>query len=145
MLHVFTFICVPTLPLWNAPAHTGNSPWARLQWADLENSDAPVANGRAFKGGVGGGGGGLGPCLRCTNGVMAVSLLLCLGNHTCTAQMWALSRGTADPSGQPITGFHAGVVDQMGMAALGNLYLLYAHRGVVLWKETRRERAGKKR
>lgn len=34
--------------------------------------------------------------------------------------MWALSRRTADPPGQPITGCRAGTVDQMGVAALGN-------------------------
>lgn len=68
-----TFICVPTLPLWSAPAHTGASPRARLHCASLEDSDATVANGRAFKGRR------LGPCTRCTctNAVMAVSLLSC--------------------------------------------------------------------
>lgn len=68
-----TLICVPTLPLLSAPAHTGDSPRTRLHCASLESSDATVANGRAFKGR------GLGPCTRytCTNAVMAVSLLSC--------------------------------------------------------------------
>lgn len=40
-----TFICVPTLPLLSAPAHTGDSPRTRLHCASLESSDATVANG----------------------------------------------------------------------------------------------------
>lgn len=38
----------------------------------------------------------------------------------CTADVCALSRGTAEPPEQLITGFRTGAVDQMGVAALGN-------------------------
>lgn len=43
-------VCVAALPLLNTPARTEDSPLTRLQGDTLENAEASVASGRAFKG-----------------------------------------------------------------------------------------------